>query len=213
MLRLVWQPRMIWHKIQATYESAIEMGRFRWDNRSRAVLKEQRTHLSFIPPDEAAMLTLSKKTDYALIALSYLAERPDKVASAREIAEAYNLPLALLMNILKLLHHRKLLRSTRGTKGGYQLLVSPDSLSLHDLVEMIDGPMHLTECVLLAKTCHTPKECEDQRRCKVNGCPVTVSMRALHAKLEKFLREVRVSDVIVPGRRIDVPLELVAAEA
>ena len=47
------------------------------------------------------MLSLSKKTDYALIALAYLAERPGRVASAREIAAARNLPAALLMNILR----------------------------------------------------------------------------------------------------------------
>lgn len=155
------------------------------------------------------MLTLSKKTDYALIALSYLADRPDRIASAREVAEAYSLPLALLMNILKLLHHRKVLKSTRGTKGGYQLIVNPQEMSLYDLVEMIDGPVHLTECVLLDRTCRTPEECEENRRCKVTGCPVTDSMKALHERLAHFLKTVRLGDLLQPGKRpIEVTVEL-----
>jgi iron-sulfur cluster assembly protein len=47
------------------------------------------------------MLCLTRKTDYALIALGYLAERQDRVVAAREISRAFELPEALLMNILK----------------------------------------------------------------------------------------------------------------
>ena len=65
------------------------------------------------------MLSLTKKTDYALIALAYLAERPDRTVSAREIAGGFQMPVALVMNILKTLHHAKWLASTRGAKGGY----------------------------------------------------------------------------------------------
>jgi len=67
------------------------------------------------------MLAFNKKLHYALIAINYLAQRPERIASAREIADAHNLPLALLMNILKDMHHKKVLRSLRGTRGGYSL--------------------------------------------------------------------------------------------
>ena len=63
------------------------------------------------------MLRLSKKADYALISLGYLAEHFAHVVSAREIAERCRLPLPLLMNILKVLHQRGILRSTRGASG------------------------------------------------------------------------------------------------
>ena len=158
------------------------------------------------------MLTLSKKTDYALIALSYLAERPDRIASAREIAQAYSLPLALLMNILKLLHHNKVVKSTRGTKGGYQLILSPQDVSLYELVEMIDGPVHLTECVMLEKSGRTPKECEESRRCKVTGCPLSAPMKALHKQMAEFLQAVKVSDLIRPAKRtVDLSPALIGA--
>src|SRR2546421_10718757 len=64
------------------------------------------------------MLRLSKKADYALISLAYLAEHRGHVVPAREVAERCQLPLPLLMNILKVLHQRGILRSVRGASGG-----------------------------------------------------------------------------------------------
>jgi len=149
------------------------------------------------------MLSLSKKTDYALIALAFLADRPDRTASAREIAAAHNLPLPLLMNILKSLHQAKLLTSTRGIKGGYQIAIDPHRLSLYDLVIQVDGQIQLTDCAT-----HSPgNSCADDC-CRISGgCPVQAPLQALHHRLVRFLKEVKLSDLILPGHRIDVPLE------
>jgi Rrf2 family protein len=142
------------------------------------------------------MLSLSKKTDYALIALAYLAERPGRIASAREIAEARNLPAPLLMNILKELHHHGVLHSTRGVKGGYELAVDTANISLHELIIALEGPVRLVECVDQPAPCHhdTPGE-EDA--CRVNGrCAVQAPLQALHHRLVRFLRDVKLSDVL-----------------
>lgn len=131
------------------------------------------------------MLCLSKKIDYALLALAYLAERGTAVASAREIAEANDLPLPLLMKILKRLHRHGVVAGTRGVKGGYRLVRDTDTLSLHDLIVMVeDGdPMHREHR-------HGP-------------------VQALQYRLGRFLKDVTLSDLVIPGRRIDVPLERV----
>src|SRR5437764_13361159 len=84
------------------------------------------------------MLRLSKKADYALISLAYLAEHRGHVVPAREIAERRELPLPLLMNILKVLHQRAILRSVRGTSGGYQIAADLTTLSLLDLSNLMD---------------------------------------------------------------------------
>jgi Rrf2 family protein len=137
------------------------------------------------------MLALGKKIDYALISLSCLGERAGRFVSAREIAEVNGLPLPALMQILKELHHQGVLRSTRGVKGGYQIGVDLESLSLHTLSEMLDS---------------ADSDPEDPQ-----AAPRTVRERHLpvetmREKLEQFLRNVRVSEVVSAGRRIDVPL-------
>jgi Rrf2 family iron-sulfur cluster assembly transcriptional regulator len=158
------------------------------------------------------MLSLSKKTDYSLIALAYLAERPGRVAPAREIAQAHDLPLPLLMNILKDLHQHGMLRSVRGTKGGYQIAIDPAAVSLHELITITEGRVQTTECITDTKCCEkgeTPGE-----DCRViRTCPVQAPLQALHHRLVRFLMQVRLSDLILPGHRIDVPLEMVGISA
>lgn len=155
------------------------------------------------------MLSLTKKTDYALIALSYLAERSDRTVSAREIAAAFEMPAALVMNILKTLHHRGVLSSTRGTKGGYRLSIDLSKISVHGLIQMLEGPVQLTECSVT--------ECPpvDPRRCKVRNCPISKPIQTLHARLVGYLKEVKLVDLMRNGRsseRSDTNLEETNAE-
>ena len=68
------------------------------------------------------MLRLSKKADYALMAMKHLATRTDLAsASAREIAEEYDIPVELMAKVLQRLARRGLLTSHQGTRGGYRL--------------------------------------------------------------------------------------------
>ena len=68
------------------------------------------------------MLRLSKKADYALMAMKHLALRGDRgSSSAREIAEQYDIPIELMAKVLQRLVRRGLLVSQQGTRGGYQL--------------------------------------------------------------------------------------------
>lgn len=155
------------------------------------------------------MLALPKKTDYALIALYYLLERPERVAPAREIAEAYHLPCALLMNVMKELHQGGLVRSVRGARGGYQVGPELGEASLYDVVVLTSGEEPaLTECCQ-SLTPHESTELADVK-CQVGQmCPVRQPLRALHHRLVRFLKDVKVVDLLQPGVRIDVPLEAV----
>ena len=101
------------------------------------------------------MLSLSKKTDYALIALAYLgqvrgehsphATSESDAVSARKIADKHSLPLPLLMNLLKDLVRARIVTSVRGATGGYRLAVDPADVSLLDVVQAIDGPVQMVE--------------------------------------------------------------------
>lgn len=133
------------------------------------------------------MLALGKKIDYALISLSFLAGHEGRFISAREIAECNDLPLPALMQILKTLHQQGILRSIRGVKGGYQVNVDLDSISMQSLSELL----HSADAV------ESPADEPHARHLPVE---------TMREKLSQFLRDVRVSEVVSPGRRIDVPL-------
>ena len=98
------------------------------------------------------MLRLSKKTDYALMAMAHLAQKPGS-SSAREIAEQYGIPIELLAKVLQRLTQRGLLTSQQGTRGGYQLSRSAASISLADVIYAIDGPVAVTACSAHADRC------------------------------------------------------------
>ena len=153
------------------------------------------------------MLCLNKKTEYALSALAYLSERSHRVASAREIAQACHLPLALLMKILKCLQHHGILLSTRGVRGGYRVVGDLDGASLFDLVAMMecsDTPGAACGCMDHAA--------DPMTRVRLSRSePAHGPAVALQYKLVQFLKDVKLSDLVLPGRRIDVPAERLSA--
>ncbi len=100
------------------------------------------------------MLRLSKKADYALIAMKHLALRPDEAAaSAREIAEQYDIPVELMAKVLQRLARKGLLASHQGTRGGYQLGRSPAAISIADVIQAVDGPFTVTACSTEEENC------------------------------------------------------------
>jgi Rrf2 family protein len=107
------------------------------------------------------MLRLSKKSDYALIAMKHLATRTDTgaAASAREISEAYDIPLELLAKVLQRLVRSRLLVSVQGTRGGYRLARPASQLSVADVIQAVDGPVTVTACSTDDHNCDQYSKC------------------------------------------------------
>jgi Rrf2 family protein len=106
------------------------------------------------------VLRLSKKADYGLIALSYMAaasQRP--IVSAREMAEQHDIPVELLAKVLQRLARRGVLTSVQGVNGGYRLARSPQAISVAEVVEAIDGPLTLTACSDTSDSCDQFAKC------------------------------------------------------
>lgn len=138
------------------------------------------------------MLCLSKKTEYALIALGFLAERPEQVVSAREIGRAFDLPVPLLMKILKTLSRNDLVMSMRGVRGGYQLGRGLWSASLYDLISILDGGTLAKPLVEVHQD-----DAGTEHRLPSKHAPVSV----LNRRLAKFLDDAKVADLVLPGRQ------------
>lgn len=106
------------------------------------------------------MLRLSKKADYALMAMKHLATRPDAASvSAREIAEQYGIPIELMAKVLQRLARRGLVASHQGTRGGYRLGRAATAISVADIIQAIDGPLTVTACSTDAENCDQYGKC------------------------------------------------------
>jgi len=138
------------------------------------------------------MLALTKKTGYAIVALSYLDQLPpDRLTSAREIAERFELPVALMMNVLKELSGRGYVESVRGAHGGYRLGRDLNEVNLVELVEALEGPIRLAECI--GGRAGNDRVCQ-----QVDTCPVADPVHRLHRKLVDFLRTLTLGDILQP---------------
>lgn len=104
------------------------------------------------------MLRLSKKADYALIAMAHLALKPGS-SSAREIAENYEIPTELMAKVLQRLARKGLLTSQQGARGGYTLARGAAGISVADVIQAIDGPVSVTACSTHGDRCSQFAKC------------------------------------------------------
>jgi len=131
------------------------------------------------------MLKLTKKADYGLIALKHLAvSSRGGTASAKEIADAYGIPLPLLAKILQKLTKTGLLVSVSGSSGGYKLARRPEKISVLEVIHAINGPVILT-------TCFTDHGLCDQSQ----KCTVREPLRRVNESIANVLRSVTISQM------------------
>lgn len=93
------------------------------------------------------MIRLSKQADYGIVIMTHLARPGSGQASAQEIAQATQIPPPMASKILKTLARDGLLRSQRGVKGGYGLASSAQAITVARIIEALDGPIAVTDCV------------------------------------------------------------------
>lgn len=141
------------------------------------------------------MLSMTKKTGYGLIAMAHLAGLPrGSLASAREISDHYKIPLALLMNILKELATAGFVASVRGARGGYRICKSPQEVNFIGLMEVLEGPMKLAECI----TGDIGNE-RNAGPCNLMAkCPIADPVHRLHRRIRDFLSSMTLADVLAP---------------
>jgi Rrf2 family transcriptional regulator, iron-sulfur cluster assembly transcription factor len=102
---------------------------------------------------------LSKPCSYAIRAMVHLAEQPPgQISSTRQICDEENIPSSFLGKVILPLCRGRMVRSLRGTGGGYELAVPPNEIRLSAIVEAIDGSQ-LKECILEDHPCGHSREC------------------------------------------------------
>lgn len=150
------------------------------------------------------MLRLSKKADYALLSMRHLAANADRGAvSARELAEAYDIPSELLAKVLQKLVRARLLASHQGIRGGYGLGRSAEAISVADVIQAVDGPLTVTAC---SEGDHS---CDQYSKCNIRDPLWRIKDRIVSALAATSVAELAV-DITVPPAPVDVqPLSFV----
>ena len=107
------------------------------------------------------MLKLTRKLEYALIALSHMQQKDgNELSTTKEIAEKFAIPQEILAKALQQLAKLKIIHAVQGPYGGYKVKVSLDNLSFMEFIEKMEGPQGLVECT-------TDSECSLMEYCNI----------------------------------------------
>jgi len=98
-------------------------------------------------------LKISEAASLGMHALGYLAKREDGPITSREIANRFEISEAHLAKVLQRLVKVELLRSVRGPRGGFILARSPESVTLLEIFEAIEGRFEPSQCLLSSVIC------------------------------------------------------------
>jgi len=94
------------------------------------------------------LLRFTKRADYGLMAIHYIAVQEDVGAvSAKRIAEEFGIPPELLAKILQRLAKRRLIASHNGPKGGYVLSRHPSKITVGEVIRALEGPINIVSCL------------------------------------------------------------------
>ncbi|MDX5340384.1 MAG: Rrf2 family transcriptional regulator [Cyclobacteriaceae bacterium] len=133
---------------------------------------------------------LSKKTKYALHALTYLGKhKAEGTVLIHDIAEEHGISHKFLENILLELRKAGYLGSKKGKGGGYYLIKEPKDIPLSRVIRLLDGPIALLPCVSL--NYYEPcAECKDEARCGINKVMAQVRDETLKILENKTLEDI-----------------------
>jgi len=136
------------------------------------------------------MIRLSKLTDYGFVVLTRFADsQSGNWHTARDLADETGLPLPTVRKLLKTLTRGGLLSAHRGAHGGYNLARPAEDISISEIIEVIDGPIGITDC-----------SCEnDSLPCGIEAnCPTKPHWVQITSLIRKTLDAVTLAELARP---------------
>lgn len=131
-----------------------------------------------------SVLRISDAASLAIHTTVLMAARPHRLVPAREMAAVLQVSEAHLAKVLQRLVHAGLARSTRGPKGGFTLNRPGDQMTMLEVFEAIEGPLHPTACLL-----------GPGRTCNANGCVLGGLVSRVNREVKDYLAKTKVQDM------------------
>lgn len=136
------------------------------------------------------MLKITRKTEYALLALGYLYRADgDEVVKVRQIAETHDVPFPVLAKVMQQLRRVGLVEPVQGAQGGYRLKGDMGEVNLWQFMEQMEGPMGLVDCM-------TSSDCTQMEMCTIQS-----PLQVIDQTVRQVLNATSLKDVIRPERK------------
>ena len=134
---------------------------------------------------------LSNSCRYGIRAILYLASKNARNSKIgiKQISEDLKLPTPYLAKILQNLVRHRILSSTKGPNGGFSLLRKPESVTLLDIVRIIDGEEVLTNCLIHNGSCNSVKR-------SMKPCPVHDDYTKIRTDIINMFKGKTIAEII-----------------
>src|SRR5262249_2102951 len=138
------------------------------------------------------MLRFTKRADYGLMAIHYIASHGDDGAvSAKRIAEQFHIPPERLAKILQRLAKKRLIGSHNGPTGGYVLTRAPGEITVGQVLKALEGPVRIVSCMADSDDCPQFSRCNLRR-------PVEKIQTSINYLLDTMTLAELAADPIIP---------------
>ena len=130
------------------------------------------------------MLKITRKVEYALIALHHLQKNEQgKLSSAKALSLKYGIPKELLAKILQRLSKVKIIHSVKGPRGGYKISKDPSTINMTKFFEIMEGPMGIVDC-------YFDSNCE-----QLNGCTIREPLNKINQSIRTMFDKMTLADI------------------
>ncbi len=131
------------------------------------------------------MLKLTKKTEYALIALSHLSHAEgNNTINVREISDHNNIPFPVLSKVLQQLAQKDFVEPVKGARGGYHIKGDLSKQNLLQFLERMEGPIGLVDCITVHGCTHS------------DTCVIRSPLQIINDTIISVFNEMSLADVI-----------------
>ncbi len=130
------------------------------------------------------MLKITRKVEYALIALSQMQLKGDQsLTSVKEISMQNGIPNELLAKTMQLLARAKIVEAVKGPNGGYRLIKDPSEIKMTDFFEIIEGPMGFMDCSF-------DMDCE-----QIQSCSIRTPIQRINDSIRDMFNNISLQDI------------------
>jgi len=129
------------------------------------------------------MLKLTRKLEYALIALRHIQMKQDVLSSAKEISTTYMIPYELLAKTLQQMAKLEYIDAVKGMNGGYKLHKSLDKINLTNFIEKMEGPIGMVDCTINT-------DC-----IQMSNCNIRIPINKINENIRSIFNNILISDI------------------
>ena len=129
------------------------------------------------------MFKLTRKSEYALIALRHLQINHGTLSSSKEISQIYMIPREVLAKVLQKMVKLNYIDAYKGSSGGYKIKKSLNEMRLVEFIEKMEGPLGLVDC-------NINENCD-----QIQYCNIKMPINKINENIKSILNKIKVADI------------------